>query len=146
MDRLTKRSGNVMAFRMSEENVCKAIQKLSEYEEINPDPEEIKTKLDELSELKRLESEGLYIRLPCKAGDILYEVDEASYKPIVCEVIDVCGFDKYFCHIKENGRVQGATAYVTVVEGHGKGSTYHFDLPDFGKTVFLSREEAEKAL
>lgn len=35
---------------------------------------------------------------------------------------------------------------VEVVEGHGKGSGYAFEAEDFGKSVFLTREEAEAAL
>ena len=35
---------------------------------------------------------------------------------------------------------------VEVIKGHGVGSSYNFEIEDFGKTVFLTKEEAEKAL
>lgn len=35
---------------------------------------------------------------------------------------------------------------VNVIDGHGRGSEYYFEFDDFGKTVFLTREEAEAKL
>ena len=35
---------------------------------------------------------------------------------------------------------------INVIDGHGKGSEYYFDFDDFGKTVFLTKEEAEAKL
>ena len=91
-----------------------------------------------LAEYEDLEEQGLLLKLPCKIGDIIYEVDEAILlddviEPIKCKVTYI--LLKTEIHID-----------VEVIEGHGIGSTYTFKVEDFGKTVFLTKEEAEKAL
>ena len=69
---------------------------------------------------------------PCKVGDVVYEIDLPEYGIIVCEVT------KVLCDSRE--------VIVNVTDGHGKGSEYYFEFDDFGKTVFLTKEEAEEAL
>lgn len=68
----------------------------------------------------------------CKVGDKLYEIDLPEYGVIVCKVTKVF--------------YDSRNVVVNVIDGHGKGSEYYFDFDDFGKTVFLTREEAEQAL
>ena len=92
----------------------------------------------ELKEYRDLEEQGLLLKLPCKVGDIIYEVDEAILlddvsEPIKCKV--------NYILIKTEIHID-----VEVIEGHGVGSTYTFELEDFGKTVFLTKEEAEQEL
>ena len=94
--------------------------------------------LEELKNYKELEEQGLLLKLPCKIGDIIYEVDEGILfddviEPIKCKV--TCILFKTAIRIG-----------VEVIEGHGLGSTYYFDIEDFGKTVFLTKEEAEQEL
>ena len=94
--------------------------------------------LEELKKYKDLEEKGLLLKLPCKVGDTVYEVDEGILfddviEPIKCKVTYI--LIKSVIHID-----------VEVIEGHGVGSTYTFELDDFGKTVFLTREDAEKEL
>ena len=72
------------------------------------------------------------MKLPCKIGDIIYEVDESILlddviEPIKCKV--------NYILIKTEIHID-----VEVIEGHGVGSTYTFELDDFGKTVFLTKE------
>ncbi len=69
---------------------------------------------------------------PCKVGDVVYEIDLPEYGVIVCEIT------KVLC----DSRV----VVVNVIYGHGNGSEYYFEFDDFGKTVFLTKEEAEQAL
>ena len=97
-----------------------------------------KNTYNKLKDYEDLEEQGLLLKLPCKVGDIIYEVDEAILlddviEPIKCKVTYI--LLKTEIHID-----------VEVIEGHGIGSTYTFELEDFGKTVFLTKEEAEKAL
>ncbi len=73
-----------------------------------------------------------WMRPPCRVGDTVYEVDSPEYGIIICKVTRV------FYDSEE--------VVVNVIDGHGKGSEYYFDFDDFGKTVFLTREEAEAAL
>ena len=94
--------------------------------------------LEEIKEYKELEEQGLLLKLPCKVEDIIYEVDKAILsddviEPIKCKVNYI--LFKTEIHI-----------YVEVIEGHGVGSTYCFAVEDFGKTVFLTKEEAEQEL
>ncbi len=69
---------------------------------------------------------------PCMVGDVLYEIDLPEYGIITCKATKV---------LYDSGEI-----VVNVIDGHGKGSEYYFEFDDFGKTVFLSREEAEEAL
>ena len=98
----------------------------------------IQRAFDKLAYYEDLEEKGLFAKLPCKVGDIIYEVDEGILfddviEPIKCKVTYI--LIKTAIHID-----------VEVIEGHGVGSTYTFEVADFGKTVFLTKEEAEKEL
>ena len=92
-----------------------------------------------LADYEDAEEQGLLLRLPCKVGDTVY----------------------YFSHRPFNLSVQANTIYeakvvriVTtsmgtqlVIQIHNEyGCTEVPDVRDFGKTVFLTREEAESAL
>jgi len=102
---------------------------------------------DHILELIRAEEQGLLIKLPpCKLGDIIYEVDLPEYGIIHCEVARITYTDGYMCNVKSNGENKGIFVEVKVIEGHGKGSGYSFGLSEFGKSVFLTQAEAEKAL
>lgn len=78
--------------------------------------------LEQLKEYKQLEEQGRLIKLPCKVGDTVYKIDRVSnkikqYKVIHFEVERV-DFDNYdYCFL------------------------HHF-----GKTVFLTKSEAEAKL
>lgn len=92
----------------------------------------------EIKHWRNLEEQQLLVKLPCKVGDKIYEVDKAILyddviEPIECTVTHM--ILKSELHIE-----------IVVTKGHGKGSTYSFNLEDFGKSVFLTKEEAEKAL
>ena len=69
---------------------------------------------------------------PCKVGDVVYEVDLPEYGIIVCKVTKAL--------------YDSEEVIINVIDGHGKGSEYYFDFDDFGKTVFLTKEEAEAKL
>lgn len=117
--RLTYRGYNDVPLLRTDAEQTEVIEKLAAYEDV--------------------EEQGRLAILPCKVGDTLYEIDLPEYGVIVCKVLYV---DCYF------GRkiVSATSVGVEVVEGHGKGSSYAFEKGDFGKTVFLTREEAEAAL
>lgn len=102
--------------------------------------------VDRLRELVEADRDGRCVVLPCKVGDILYEVDDPSYGVIVCKVKDVRSYWKHFLGISTNEIVKGCTVAVDVIEGHGKGAEYSFEDYEIGETVFLTRAEAEAAL
>ena len=92
------------------------------------------------------EQDGQLVVLPCKVGDLLYEVDLPEYGVITCKVLSIMYYKGPMFHVPGNEVVSSVDVEVEVIEGHGKGSSYNFEIGDFGKTVFLTRQEAEETL
>lgn len=115
-----------------------AVTRLKQYEDAMP--------LERARELAQAEKDGRLVVLPCKAGDMLYEVDLPKYGVITCEVFYIGTYNGPAAYGRGNPMVSAVSVGVEVVEGYGKGSGYAFEAEDFGKTVFLTREEAEAAL
>ena len=133
MERLTERERNVDGTGVAKEEITDGLLK--------PFADKILTKL---AVYEDLEEQGLLVRLPCKVGDTVW---------VVTSPINV--FNEY----------DGAAEY-EVYESYLSSVTYHtcgeqfrintkvtnsfivecFRECDFGKTVFLTREEAEKKL
>jgi len=136
------------------------IDRLASYEDSGIEPDEIgrliatnqtlsKKHAEMWKDLERYlkaEADGCLMVLPCKVGDFLYEVDLPEYGVIVCEVLESLYINKHKAGRKDAPVVACGTVTVEVIEGHGAGSCYDFEPQDFGKTVFLTREEAEKEL
>lgn len=85
----------------------------------------------ELKEYEDLETQGLLVRLPCKVGDTVYVptrvlVSEFKITAIFCDIHGTYFYWLFYCGIYER--------------------TSGFSECDIGKTVFLTREEAEKKL
>lgn len=139
--------------------------RLAAYEETGLEPEEvrgIKTAYDEVQipyevvatgadaarviRLLDAEDEGRLIVLPCKVGDIIYEVDRPEYGVIVCKVLWVDSYMGPEQHVEGNEQIFTHLCNVEVIDGHGKGSSYSFAPDEFGESVFLTREGAEAAL
>ena len=83
--------------------------------------------LKELREYKQLEEQGLLLRLPCKVGDTLYRLVPNLYREYV--EIKIAQFV-----INKNG-----IYFIT-----DKGVSWSAD--KIGKTVFLTKSEAEQKL
>lgn len=149
MNRLTKRNSNGVAYMSIAETLAKweqeiegsqailegvyaIFQKLAEYEDTGLEPEEvyktIKAGVPEwipkYLEYRDLEKQGRLIKLPCKVGDTVYHI--FTGKIIEDRVIRIT-LNKDINEI--DLRLYGYIA-----------------LNSIGKTVFLTREEAEKAL
>lgn len=92
---------------------------------------------DRIHELARADREGRCVVLPCKVGDTVwanisikgdrYRNSDRPY-PVEVVFIGIGGGNSYFHVQYSNGRV------------------FPFDFDQIGKTVFLTREEAEEAL
>lgn len=82
---------------------------------------------DKLKEYEDLEEQGLLIRLPCKVGDTVWEVDTIE---LYCDEYHITNIN-----ITEHG---------IVLENSCMG--FGFNIEDIGKTIFLTKEEAERAL
>ena len=83
-----------------------------------------------LKEYEDLEEQGKLLKLPCAVGDTLY-----------CD-------GKYFAsHCKGKIHSFKVSDIVTEIKSYYRGEVdYCFDFENVGKTVFLTREEAEAAL
>ena len=84
---------------------------------------------ERVAELSQAEQDGRLVVLPCKAGDTVYVTFAEGYRPFVVDRI----------HILANCNVQ-------VRMRHFCNETLWLSASEFGKTVFLTREEAEDAL
>ena len=79
-----------------------------------------------LAEYEDLEEQGRLIKLPCKVGDTIYGL----HKAMVCELdTETIGISKM---------PSGEILYL--IDG------WELDKGDFGKTVFLTKSEAEQKL
>ena len=98
----------------------------NEYSKIN-----FEKMITKLGEYEDLEEQGLLVKLPCKVGDTVYSITRnfiSEYK--------ICSFEKYLegfffnwsCEKGIYKNIRGFTSF------------------EIGKTVFLTKEEAEKAL
>ena len=100
---------------------------------------------DKLCEYEDAEEQGLLVRLPCKVGDTVWWIPPTSFtwlelRPYCCMVVSVT--------ITENKKRERRKKYriAELREGKTIDNVRDVDFEDFGKTVFLSREEAEAAL
>ena len=88
--------------------------------------------ISRMVELMKADKDGRVVVLPCKVGDTVFaRLDNKS---------------KYVCECKVKQIVVGNIGFVTFAPTGAPGREYDVSLRGFGKTVFLSREEAEKAL
>ena len=93
-----------------------------------------------LAEYEDLEEQGLLLKLPCKVGTVAYLIDHnfvrMERKPIKC-IIDEFTVDKYNdCYAVLNG----AENFYMMRRFRA------INIKQFGETIFLTKEEAEKAL
>ena len=88
--------------------------------------------LDRLKELVQADREGKCVLLPCKVGDKLYKISENGVKEVVVQSIVFM--------------LSHTVNHLTVHVANERGAMTEIETKDFGKTVFLTREEAEAAL
>ena len=93
-----------------------------------PSCEEIDAVYRKLKDYEDLEEQGLLLRLPCKVGTSVYMVAQD------------CGGDTLDCM---RGDCEGCPYLYSFVE-ENKFEAYMCD--DFGKTIFLTKSEAEAKL
>ena len=136
----------------SKTNYNKLLTKLGEYEDFEEifrekmtdtaceflkDKEEFSKWLDrtewivrKCDEYARAEEQGLLLKLPCKVGDILYDIRQNHVKDRRNDIVHELN-------------VEGITVELCPWETWMARSV---PLEEIGKTVFLTKEEAEKAL
>jgi len=113
------------------ENAGKSLAELALYRSIlfAPDGTE-RVSIDRLREIVEAEVEGRNVTLPCKVGDTVW------YAPKYCEE-PACGY------VEEISTINGYTIIVFYID---PDTHMEAEIKDFGKTVFLTRAEAEAAL
>ena len=84
--------------------------------------------IQKLAEYEDLEEQGLLLQLPCPIGTTVYNTT-------------------WWDCVQEKVKVDGKTFYRTVHKHKVSKSTFSLlDICDFGKTVFLTKSEAEQKL
>lgn len=95
--------------------------------------------LTKLADYEDLEEQGRIIKLPCKLGDTVYYISEGFVEPCTIEVIFLADYtDK-----------NGNCSYMAEIHYDREDCPYvstEIYFTDFGKTVFLTKEEAEAKL
>lgn len=95
--------------------------------------------LEELKSYKDLEEQGLLVRLPCKVGDMVWDND-FGYP----ESYEIKAFSYGYCDSYVEPDIEDQIIFY--YENYSGSITGAFPMSEIGKTVFLTREEAEKKL
>lgn len=97
--------------------------------------------IDRLCDLEDKIEQGKIVELPCKVGQTVYHFsrDLGAVFPYFVENLNIgsMGKNKTYWNYEANYHDEETDELVDEID---------FDLDDLGKTVFLSREDAEKAL
>jgi hypothetical protein len=158
MERLTTRDANcadpkeIYGVRVKNHDYISAANRLADYEDTGRTPEEVtalgklfdyaleesKTLTEQLALLNRIrdlaeaDKDGRLVVLPCKVGQRVFALLDT---------------DKHIseCEVKQIG-MGNKIGFIGLEPIGARGREYGVALNGFGKTVFLTREEAEKAL
>lgn len=107
---------------------AKVINRLFDIEDILGDDYD----LERLKELVQADREGKCVLLPCKVGDKLYKISENGVKEVVVQSIVFM--------------LSHTVNHLTVHVANERGAMTEIETKDFGKTVFLTFEEAKATL
>ena len=95
--------------------------------------------LDKLATYEDLEEQGLLVKLPCKVGDTIWDNDFGYPEPYEIKAYSYGYCDSYVESYAEEE--------IMIYYENSIGSiTGAFPMSEIGKTVFLTREEAETKL
>nr|DAW88843.1 MAG TPA: hypothetical protein [Caudoviricetes sp.] len=155
MERLTSRNEDCVSvngyglYHLTMTEVVQMADRLADYEDTGLTPEEIKAPFTEdtminlaaqalgvepsrLRELAEADKDGRCVVLPCKVGQRVFALLDTDKHISECEVKQIgMGNEIGFIGLEPIG---------------ARGREYGVALNGFGKTVFLTREAAEKAL
>lgn len=95
----------------------------------------------ELKEYKDLEKHGLLVRLPCKVEDMVWDND-FGYP----ESYEIKAFSYGYCDSYVEPDTEKEDEIIFYYENYTGSITGAFPMSEIGKTVFLTREEAENKL
>lgn len=99
--------------------------------------------LEELKSYKDAEEQELLLRLPCKVGDMVWDND-FGYP----ESYEIKAFSYGYCdsYVEPGIGIEDEIIFYYKNYTHSISITGAFPMSEIGKTVFLTREEAEKKL
>ena len=103
--------------------------------------EPFKDVVKKLAEYEDAEEQGLLLRLPCKVGDNAYTIT----RPYNLDIDGKDELDVFDCVVESIAFYKNGICRVQLYN-KSKFLGWHVRLVDFGKTVFLTKEEAEQAL
>ena len=95
--------------------------------------------LEELKTYKEAEGQGLLVRLPCKVGDKVWDNDFGHP-----ESYEIKAFSYGYCDSYVEPDIEDEIIFY--YENYTGSITGAFPMSEIGKTIFLTREEAEKKL
>lgn len=131
MDRLTK---------VTENGKVKLINFSDEVEEKYPDfSERLELMFEKLSYYEDLEEQDRFIKLPCKVGDTVYQLNIKTMNVVPLRVIE------YNSKIAGNRIVEGIHCSDKFLSKYPSATVSYYP-EDFGNKVFLTKSEAEARL
>lgn len=92
-----------------------------------------------LCDYEDLEEQGLLVRLPCKVGDTVWDNDFGYPEPY-----EIKAFSYGYCDSYVESDIEDEIIFY--YENYSDSIAGAFPMSELGKTVFLTREEAEKKL
>lgn len=101
----------------------------------------IQIAIDKLAEYEDLEEQGKLLKLPCVVGDMVYHL--CAFSSGESEIIEM-----KVCCVEPCGAIRNHKGVCEVwnVYAEADYTKAYFKFFDFGKTVFLTRPDAERAL
>ena len=129
MERLTKREDDSITYNEKREFEC------GEYcdscSQGAGNCKTVENMIKKLATYEDLEEQGLLVRLPCKVGDIMFRINKGAKNPIIELTVTQINITR--------------RSYNLEVIDRDCGELMCFK-NDIGKTIFLTREEAENKL
>ena len=127
---------------MTAEEAIRSLRFLLSYEEMPNHPREVFETaieaLEKVEEYKDLEEQGLLLRLPCKVGDTLYHI-------LTCTTAENFG-GKYIDWFIVTHLTVNITKEMIIMGRDASNREWGTNSRGIGKTVFLTKEEAEQKL
>lgn len=124
MERLTKRKYGEIVSKEKDDGQIHCSSFCNSCSRGTGDCNYVKEMVEKLAEYEDLEEQGLLLKLPCKIGDKVYYIEDGEICELVVYSYDIRPLQRF-----------ALSRYGT-----------RLNFKQFGKTVFLTREEAEKAL
>lgn len=127
MERLTEMYGECMQLKACRNELC--LETCEKHDTCSKCP--INEAIEKFSEYEDLDEQGLLLKLPCKIGDTVYVI---LHKDRIVKM-ECLGF-----------YVGRTLRSVNLFPMAKRAGLYQTGFDEFGKTIFFTREEAEKAL